>query len=348
MLIPAAVIEVLCRRVFADTMGAPDHTAKLSTSVLIDADLRGIDSHGFRGLPYYLERWRCGQIVADAEPTVQSESGTTAHMDAQRALGLYASIRATDLALDKARRSGMAATVLNNSTHDGAISFYAMRAAQAGMIGITATACAPHVAAHGGRTGLHGTNPIAYALPRAAGDPVVFDFATGYSAAKLKETASKSGALPADTVIDAQGNATTNPEDLPGGWILPVGGHLGYGLALLLDALACGLGGAPIGSQMPHVTDLSGPYSGSFFVLVISPDSFAGRESFSRQIDELVGQIEKTPPRDEDHPVRWPGQRGKRERESRLRDGIPIADEQWRRLLDQLEQAGVDPTALEM
>ena len=322
----------LCLDVFGSRMGAPSHIAEAAAEVLVDASIRGIDSHGITVLPYYIERWEGGQIVPGAEPEIVSESMATAVVDARQAVGHYASQWAVDIAVGKALQVGLGSVVVKNSTHNGTMGYYAIRAAQQELIGIAVTACAPHVAPLGGAGGLHGTNPIAYALPRKGGSPLVFDVSTGYSAAKLERLAEETGKLPENRVVDAEGRPTTRGEDIKPGWILPVGGNIGYGFGLLVDALTGGLGNAPIGQQLRLVSDTSGPYDGSFHALTISPEAFGGWSGFSDRINALVNQIENISPQDPERPVRWPGQRGWAEREKRLEEGIPIEQEEWEQL----------------
>ena len=173
--IPVDEARRLCEIVFAETMGAPRDVTAAATDVLVDADLRGISSHGIAVLPYYLDKWQQGQIVPDARPELVSETGTTRVFAGHRAIGHFTSRQAMDTAIEKARSAGLGSAVVRNSTHNGAISAYTIQAARAGLLGIAATACAPHVAPPGGRHGLHGTNPFSYALPRPNADPLVFD-----------------------------------------------------------------------------------------------------------------------------------------------------------------------------
>jgi LDH2 family malate/lactate/ureidoglycolate dehydrogenase len=322
----------LCLGVFGSRMGAPSHIAQVAAKVLVDASLRGVDSHGITVLPYYIERWEGGQIVPGAEPEIVRESMGTAVVDAHQAIGHYASQWAVDIAVGKALQVGVGSVVVRNSTHNGTMGYYAIRAAEQELIGIATTACAPHVAPLGGAGGLHGTNPIAYALPREGGRALVFDVSTGYSSGKLERLAEQTGEIPEHCVVDSEGKPTTRGEDIKSGWILPVGGKIGYGFGLLVDALTGGLGDAPIGQQMRLVSDTSGPYEGCFHFLAISPDAFAGWSGFSDRINTLVNQIENIPPQDPESPVRWPGQRGWAEREKRLKEGIPIDAKEWERL----------------
>ena len=342
MQISVASARRLCQAVFADKLGCASDVADAAVEALIDANLRGVDSHGVQVLPYYLQKWSAGQIVPNAELEVVHDSPATVLFDGHHGIGHYVSRRVMESAISRADEFGIAAAVARNSTHNGAISHYTIQAARAGMIGIAGTACAPHVAPHGGTEGLHGTNPISYALPRDGSDPFVFDCSTGHSAAKMKAHAEREGALPPGRLIDNQGRPTTDPGDLKGGWILPVAGHIGYGLGLLVDGLTSALTGSPIGRQLPLAHDTSGPYYGSFFALAISPQAFAGFEAFSGQINELAAQIESHPPQDPASPVRWPGQRGWEIRDRRLQEGISVADSIWETLKNDLHPYGIE------
>ena len=346
MHIPVARARALTQQVFQGTLNAPPDIAKAATEVLVDADLRGISSHGITSLPYYLEKWQQGQIVPSARIDRVFETSTTVVFAGNRSIGHYASREAMTAAIEKAAAVGLGSAVVRNSTHNGAISAYTIQAARSGMIGIAATACAPHVAPHGGRRGLHGTNPLSYALPRGDDEPLVFDLSTGYSSAKLKDGLAAAGQLPRDRVLDASGEPTTDPGDLASGWILPVAGHVGFGLALMVDALTAALADSPIGQQMPLVWETSGPYHGSFFCLAVDPQAYAGREAFGKRLEALIDQIESAPSRDETKPVRWPGKQGWLRRRENLRLGIPVDDKKWNMLLESLAGLGVNLDSL--
>jgi LDH2 family malate/lactate/ureidoglycolate dehydrogenase len=340
MMIAVERARRLCRAVFVDNLKAPSPIANVATEVLVEANLRGIDSHGIGVLPYYLEKAAAGQIVSDAEPVLVGKSPATAVFDARQSIGHYSSALAMDAAIERANDLGLGAAVVRQSTHNGAISHYTIQAARAGMMGIAATACAPHVAPHGGTAGLHGTNPISYAFPRQAGDPVVFDLSTGHSSAKLKN-AEQDGQVPLGRLLAADGSPTTDVAALKGGWILPVAGHVGFGLALLVDGLTACLADSPVGRQIPLVHESSGPYHGSFFAMAIAPGAFGGSIEFEARIADLVSQIESHTPQDPGNPVRWPGQRGWQVRRQRIAEGIPIKQSQWRQLVDELAAFGV-------
>jgi len=337
----------LCRAVFR-RIEAPEHIAQVAIEGLIEADLRGIDSHGIQLLPLYLDLVDGGRLHASREPEIVVETPASAVLDAHQGDGFYASMEATRRAIDKARGSGLAAAVVRQNNHNGAISHYAIQAARQGLIGLAATACAPRVTPFAGKRGLHGTNPIAYGIPAGAGDPIVFDFSTGFSAAKLKAQALRAGGqLPVDAVLDSDGRPSTELEDLTSGWILPVAGPIGYGFGLLVDALCCGLADSPIGQQIPPLSRTDLPYHGTFFIMALDPAVFGGSEAFARRVQSLLEQIGAIEVLDPDQPVRFPGQRGWEERRQRWRQGIPIADTAWEQLLQALAERGVATAAWE-
>ena len=138
--------------------------------------------------------------------------------------------------------------------------------------------------------------------------------------------------------MDAEGNPTTDPADLKSGWILPVAGHVGFGLALLVDGLTAALADSPIGREIPLVHQTDGPYHGSFFCLAIDPEAFGGAGAFSTRIESLVEQIEEHPPRDPAQPVRWPGQRGWDQAKENRQLGFPMDTRRWEELLEELRQ----------
>jgi LDH2 family malate/lactate/ureidoglycolate dehydrogenase len=331
----------MCQAVFT-RIETPEHIARVAIEALIEANLRGIDSHGIQLLPLYLDLADKGRLHAGIEPEVVVETAASAVLDAHQGDGFYASMEATQRAVDKAQVCGLAAVVVRQNNHNGAISHYAIHAARNGLIGLAATACAPRVTPFGGQQGLHGTNPIAYGIPAGTADPIVFDFSTGYSAAKLKARAAQTGGrLPADSVLDPAGRPSTDLEDLATGWILPVAGPIGYGLGLLVDALCCGLADSPIGQQIPPLSRTDLPYHGTFFILALDPAVFGGAEAFAQRVQTLLEQIGASEPLDPEQPVRFPGQRGWELRQQRLRQGIPLADQAWEQLLEALAERGV-------
>ena len=158
----------------------------------------------------------------------------------------------------------------------------------------------------------------------------------------MKKQARESGRVPAGRLLDAEGNPTTDPSDLQGGWILPVAGHVGFGFALLVDVLTAALADSPIGQQMPRLAETSGPYDGSFFCLAIDPRAFTGMDRFAGRLETLIGQIESAPAQDAGQPVRGPGKQGWSNRRESLAAGVHFNGTEWQDLLTQLQCLGVN------
>jgi len=218
---------------------------------------------------------------------------------------------------------------------------YVQRAAARGFIGVCMANSTPRVAPHGGAAGLHGTNPIAYAVPIEGEEPLLFDAATGHSAARVAAAQEEGQSLPEGVLVNDQGRATVDPQDLDGGALLPVGGALGYGLGLLVDVLCGGLSGGPCGPDVPPVGDLAEPYGCGFFVLAIDPDYFGGREVLAARCAFLVRSARQTRPAAQEERVRVPGDRAREEQHARQIRGIPLARGRWEAVLQRLRACGL-------
>jgi LDH2 family malate/lactate/ureidoglycolate dehydrogenase len=338
--LPAARAHAFCRDVFAQ-LGAPDDEARTCADLMVETSLRGIDSHGIDILPVYARRVRSGQIRPGVKPEIVRQNGVTALMDGRQGLGHVASLAAMDLAISKALDAGLGAVSAFNLNHNGAISLYALRAAAKGLIGLCMANATPRVAPHGGREGVHGTNPIAYAIPAGAEPPIVFDCATGYAAAQIARAKEAGRPIPPGVALDREGRPTTDAGAALEGWLMPVGGVIGYGFGLLVDALVGALSGSCCGKDVPPVSDLTSPYGCGFFALALDPARFAGEERFRERVDFLVRSVRACPPMAGGE-VRLPGQRGDAERERRLREGIPIEEKAWGRLLEALAACGLN------
>ena len=160
-------------------VGVSAEEAVVVADSLLNASLRGVDSHGLTLLPLYIERVRSGQIVPGRRSLIRREEETTAVLDGQHGVGPVLACEAMDRATEKASRYGLGAVSLLNSNYIGALAFYAVRPCASGMVGLCTANATPRVAPHGGSQGLHGTNPLAYAAPMNGGTaPLVFDIST--------------------------------------------------------------------------------------------------------------------------------------------------------------------------
>lgn len=343
-LMTPAQAQAFCLDILAQ-VEVPPEEAQVCAESLLDASLRGVDSHGVAMLPTYIERIRSGQIIPGRPLLIRKEGPATALCDGQQGLGPALAGAAMDLAIRKAGDCGVGAVSLVDGNYVGALAFYAMRAARAGMLGLCTANSTPRVAPHRGRDGLHGTNPLAYAAPVQGGEPLVFDAATGHAAARIKQAFEEGKSIPVGVALDREGKPTTDAGAALEGTVLPVGGALGYGLGLLVDLLSGGLAGGPCGADVPPVTELRRPYGCGFFALAIDPERFGGAARFAERCGFLAATARQGRPAAGADRVRVPGDRAREEQQTRLRTGIPFNRQRWQAVLKRLEGMGISASA---
>jgi LDH2 family malate/lactate/ureidoglycolate dehydrogenase len=329
--------------------GMADEDVKTIAQVIIETDLRGIDSHGISMLPLYSTMRSAGQLNTNAKPKVLRETATTALIDGDAGLGHAVSIQAMNLAVEKCRASGCAAVSVVNSHHFGAAGIYAEVAAKQGVIGLVATSTRfiTMVPTFGAEPVL-GTNPIAFAAPAKRNPPVLLDMATtSVAAGKVKTYWLNDKPLPEGWVVDGAGKAVTDSAvareiifERPDGGLTPLGGtrlngsHKGYGLALMVHILGGVLSGGSF-SPLRKLTAKPGDSDniGHFF-LSIDPGAFRPEGEFENDLDAVIDVLRQTRPADPAQNVLVAGDPERLMREERMRDGIPVPS----KLYDQLRE----------
>ncbi len=330
----------ICQEV-AVAVGTPADIALAVTESLVEANLAGHDSHGVLRLPWYVRSIRQGTIHADARPAVIGRSGATAIVDGALGWGQPAARLAAQTAIELAAESGVGAVTIVSCNHIGRLGEYVAIMARAGMIGIALCNSSPVVAAYGGYRPVLGTNPLAWAAPRAAGQaPVVLDFASSIVAeGKLRVARAKGEALPPGLIVDATGAPSLDPADFyAGGALQTFGLHKGSGLSVMIELLARGLAGVDL-SQPEHRG-----HNGTL-MLALRIGSFAPEQQFFSAAERLFGQIGISPPAAGFEAVLLPGEPELRMREQRLADGIPLAQSAWDEIAALAAELGVS-TAL--
>ncbi len=270
-------------------LSATDATTVVA--VQLEADLRGVDTHGFQRLPLYVERLLRGENNPAPRLRVLKESPASLVIDADNGLGQLVCHRAMALAIEKARGSGLAVAALRNSNDWGCGAYYPTMAAGAGFVALCTTTSVPTLAPYGARTRLLGNNPIAFAAPRRDAPPIVLDMAlTPVALGKVMRAQAEGGPIPeAWGFLDRDGRPTTDPQAALRGIIPAIGGYKGTGLSIMLNVLA----GILPGGYHSAAVDVG--KRGQFF-LVISPDLFGDAETFHAQIEDMVRQIKSSEP----------------------------------------------------
>jgi LDH2 family malate/lactate/ureidoglycolate dehydrogenase len=278
--------------------GATEDDAAVAAHVLVRTDLRGVHSHGVQTLPIHVRNLQDGGTTSPATPTTVRESAVTAVIDGQAGMGLVIATQAVDLAIAKARTSGVGVVLVRNSNHFGAAGHYALTAAEAGYIGLATSNASPIMAAAGSRRKVISNAPFAYAIPGGP-FPMALDIAMSTTAGmKVRLAAERGVAIPRGWVIDSGGRPTTDPRDYAnGGALAPLGGHKGYGLALLTEALAGVLSGAGMTSAIvPWLVDTATPTDAGHAFVVLDIEAFMDRATFSARMQRLIDEMHAAEP----------------------------------------------------
>jgi LDH2 family malate/lactate/ureidoglycolate dehydrogenase len=256
------------------------------------------------------------------------EKAAMALVDGDNAMGHLVMKRAAEVAIAKARTAGVAWAGVRRSNHAGAASVYARMALDAGMAAMVfAVGSANHMAPWGGTELLLGTNPIAVAIPAFEEPPVVLDMATTVAAfGKVRAAATRGEPMPEGWMVDREGRPLTDPRRANEGFLVPIGGYKGYGLALVIGLLAGSLNGAAMGrGAIDFTQDAASATNTGHAFLAIDPSAFGEAEDFGREVDRVVRELRASEPMPGVERVRVPGDASGAERERRKREGIPVA-----------------------
>jgi LDH2 family malate/lactate/ureidoglycolate dehydrogenase len=306
-IVQAADLADFCVRVF-EKVGVPPRDARITTDVLVQANLRGIDSHGVARLARYVNGLRDGVMIARPEEKIVVETPTTITLDAGAGLGQPVSHRAMQKAIDKAREYGCGFATVRNSNHYGIAGYYAMMALEQDMIGISTTNAAVLVAPTFGRNAMYGTNPIALAVPAGEEQPFVMDMATStVPRGKLEVYHRQEKSIPLGWATDERGVPTDDPGRVldnflarAGGGLLPLGGageemsgYKGYGMGLMVEILSAVLPGAAFLTHVYPKDDDGKPLPANLghFFGAWRVDAFREPGAFKADMDRVIREL---------------------------------------------------------
>jgi L-2-hydroxycarboxylate dehydrogenase (NAD+) len=308
-------------------VGLPDADARTVAQLMAEADLQGSDGHGVIRLPQYCKRILAGGVNTRPNIRVEQERAATALMHGDNGMGHLVMKRAAELAISKARQSGMAWVGSHFSNHAGPASLYARMALEHDMIGLYfAVGNANHLPPWGGLSMLLSTNPIAAAIPAGEEAPIVLDMATTVAAyGKVKAKAQRGEMMPEGWMMDRLGQPLLDPKRSEEGFLLPIGGYKGYGLALVVGLLAGTLNGAAMGKDVIDFNqDVHSVTDTGQAIAIIDPAAFGEVSHFKQQVDVLIRDIrnsERIPGVDR---IWLPGEQSHTRRATYLREGIPL------------------------
>ena len=323
--------------------GSSPTEAAIVAEHLVEANLRGHDSHGVGMLVAYVRDLDNGTLRINQAPEIVSDTGTISVWDARAGYGQVVARQAVEWAIEAAKKHGVAVNGLRNAHHIGRVGTYGEIAARAGMVAlhfVNVASGAPGVAPFRGREGRFLTNPVCIAIPGTNNnEPILLDFATSRVALGKVRVAHNAGKPMLDgALLNHAGQPTTDPSVMytePRGVVLPFGEHKGSGLALVCELLA----GAIVGS--PSVTTTTPPERGiinGMLSIVIDPARLSTRDSMMAEIDDMLSWVKSAKPADPDLPVLVAGEPEQLARAQRIAKGIEVDDTTWSQLMDIAER----------
>lgn len=334
--------------------GSTDREADLVSANLVEANLKGHDSHGIGMIPRYVDSWKEGGLRVNAHVSITLDANALLRLDGNQGYGQVMGYEAMELGAERAKRHGVCVVGLTNAHHIGRIGAWAEQCIAHGLVSIhfVNVLSRPIVAPWGGRDPRHGTNPFCVGVPafplEAGKDPVVLDFATSKIAqGKTRVAYNKGATLEPGTIIDDKGDPTIDPRFTvvePYGAILPFGEHKGSGLALICELL----GGALAGGKTEKGDAARGrQVLNGMFSIIIDPKKLGTAENLAQELEAYVAWHTASPPAAGVSHVKIAGEPEREWKKQRLAEGIPVDEATWNEILSSADKAGVGRDALE-
>ena len=326
-------------------LGLPKQDAQTIAELMAEADMQGSDGHGVIRLAPYAKRILAGGLNLQPHIKVVQERTAMALVDGDNGMGHLVMKRATELAIQKAKSSGIAWVGSRLSNHAGPASLYARMALKHDMIGLYfAVGNANHLPPWGGLDMLLSTNPIAAAIPSLNEAPIVLDMATTVAAyGKVKAKAQRGEMMPEGWMIDRQGKPLLDPTKSEEGFLLPIGGYKGYGLSLVVGILAGTLNGAAMGSQVIDFNkDFVTTTNTGQAIAVIDPSAFGDLDEFKQNVDRLVRELREAKRMPGVDRIWLPGEQSHLRRIDNQKHGVLLAPSLVKQLNDLASQLQID------
>jgi LDH2 family malate/lactate/ureidoglycolate dehydrogenase len=319
--------------------GLNQDDANTVSEVLVMTDTWGTFSHGTGALLNYVRALRAGGINRSSKPEILSEGSSWAVIDGHSGMGMTSCCMAMNVAIKKARTSTIAWCGVRNSSHFGAAGYYANMAADQDMIGISMSNADPNMVVPGARGHTIGNNPFAYAVPVGTGHPILLDIALSAAAhGKIKSMKALGKPIPSSWITDAEGRPTSDLSNWPAtGSLMPMAGHKGYGIAMLVEVIAGLLTGAGILDEVKSwvFNPEESSHLGQAFI-AINIGAILPIDSFKARIDSMILQIRQAPTATGSDRIYMPGEIEWEKRDNALKSGISLPDP----VISSLRQAG--------
>lgn len=325
------------RGIFA-AYAMPPADADRVAQCLLEADLRGISSHGINRIPIYTKRFRLKLVNPNPALAVTAPTPAATQVNGDNGMGFVVGTRAMAAAISAAETYGIGLAVASHSNHFGIAANYLMQALDAGMASMVLTNASPAMPIWGGRTPFLGTSPLGIGVPGGERQPpLVLDMATAVAArGKIRRAAERGERIPEGWALDEDGRPTTDAAAAYRGILLPLAGPKGSGLSLMMEALAGVMSGAAFGGEVKNqYLDFSTPQNVGHFFLAFRPDLFVSRAEYRARMDELESRAKDCPLAEGFEEILMPGEREARLADSRRKSGVPVTAEDYEMLSEE-------------
>lgn len=331
----ASVIIQYITEIF-EKAGMAQSDATFCAEALVQTDLWGIGSHGILRVPIYTQRLLSGAVNATPDVRVTTGKRALAMVDGDNGMGFIVGREAMDHAINLAGEFGVAAVGALNSNHFGATALYVRRAAEQNMIGIGMSNVVQNMVVPGGSRPVVGNNPIAVAVPTFGEFPFVLDISlSAVAGGKLLLASKNNEKIPLDWATDKDGRPTDDPDKGFAGFLLPMGGHKGFGLALVVDILCGVLTGGAFMDQMKGMYKYpDDPSLTGHFMIAIDPLAIMEKAEFKERISRFTKVVKSSPMWVENREMFIPGEIEYRTAQRRTKEGIPLHSNLYEELVN--------------
>ncbi|OAP61980.1 hypothetical protein AYL99_04183 [Fonsecaea erecta] len=332
------------RRFVADVLqgnNVSEENAKIIADCLIQADLRGVDTHGMNRIPSYMERVRQGVLDPKARPVFSQITPVVGQVDGHNSFGFLCAHLGMKHAIEMARTYGIGMVSVKHSNHFGMSAWIVQQAIDAGMMSLVFTNSSPALPVWGGKEKLMGVSPIACGAPAGQAPPFILDMAPSVAArGKIYKAKRRGEKIPLDWALDKDGRQTDDPEAALGGVMLPMGGPKGSGLSIMMDVFSGVLSGSAFAGHVTNPYDPSKPADTGHFLIAIKPDLFMSLEDFKARMDYLYQRVVGCEKMEGVDRIFFPGEIEQRTATARMESGIPLVEAEISALNDEALRVG--------
>jgi hydroxycarboxylate dehydrogenase B len=315
--------------------GFSDGNAKIVSAHLVDAEMKGVASHGVNRLGLYIGEAKREVIDPQADPVITEPRPGMLHVDGARGIGIVAMKRATDVGIKAALEHGMSTVGIVKCGHTGRMGAYGEQAAEAGFMAISLGGGGRrhwgNVVPFGGKDPMMSTNPYTLALPGGPDDPVICDFAIStWPAGKVAVARANGDKLPPDVVVDKDGQPSDDPEAFyDGGALLPAAGAKGSGMGIIAELM----GDAMLGEAVEY----------NWLMVLVRADAFRPMAEYTEAAEGFMAEVRGSTPAPGFDQVIMPGERETSQARSALEQGIVVSDGVWNGIADAARSVGIEP-----